>query len=112
MTITPVTPVTIQLQNLQPVALSLQTAQAVITSNPLSPLDVVIPSPQPVTLTAIQAAVRSGINTYQGAYTFTPSQQTQTIEIGGLQATKDITINPIPSNYGLITWNGATLTVS
>ena len=112
MVITPVTPLTIQLQNLQPVALSLHTAQAVIATSPLSPLDVVIPSPQAVTLTAIQAAVRSGTETYKGAYTFTPSQQTQTIDIAGKQATQNITINPIPSNYGLITWNGATLTVS
>jgi hypothetical protein len=26
--------------------------------------------------------------------------------------TRNIVINPIPSNYGLITWNGSTLTVS
>lgn len=49
---------------------------------------------------------------YTGEYTFTPSDQTQTIPIAQLTASEDITINPIPSNYGLITWNGATLTVS
>ena len=51
-------------------------------------------------------------NPYEGAYEWTPSASTQTIEIGGLRAIQDITINPIPSNYGLITWNGSTLTVS
>ena len=49
---------------------------------------------------------------YTGAYTFTPTTSTQTIEIDGKTASQDITINPIPSNYGLITWNGSTLTVS
>lgn len=48
---------------------------------------------------------------YPGPYEFTPAAAAQTIEISGLMATADITINPIPSNYGLITWNGATLTV-
>ena len=49
---------------------------------------------------------------YEGSYEFTPSEQTQTIEISGETATRNIVINPIPNNYGLITWNGATLTVS
>lgn len=49
---------------------------------------------------------------YEGAYTFTPTDSVQTIEIAELVATADITIEPIPDNYGLITWNGSTLTVS
>ena len=49
---------------------------------------------------------------YTGEYTYTPSQEIQTIPIAQLTASDDITINPIPSNYGLITWNGSTLTVS
>lgn len=49
---------------------------------------------------------------YIGSYSFTPTQETQTIEIEGLKATQNITIDPIPQNYGLITWNGSTLTVS
>jgi len=49
---------------------------------------------------------------YEGADTFTPSQQTQTIQIQNHVAPRNITINPIPQNYGLITWNGSTLTVS
>lgn len=53
-----------------------------------------------------------GITYYTGATEFTPSALQQTIEISGKTATENITINPIPSNYGLITWNGSTLTVS
>ena len=49
---------------------------------------------------------------FTGEYTYTPSNAEQTIEINGLRATDNITINAIPSNYGLITWDGATLTVS
>ena len=49
---------------------------------------------------------------YTGPYEFTPTQSTQVVEIDGKRAEGDITINPIPSNYGLITWNGSVLTVS
>ena len=51
-------------------------------------------------------------NQYEGSYIFTPSSVTQTIHTGGTTLLSNITINPIPSNYGLITWNGSTLTVS
>lgn len=50
--------------------------------------------------------------TYDGETTFTPSAETQTIPTAHTVLLSDITINPIPSNYGLITWNGITLTVS
>lgn len=49
---------------------------------------------------------------YEGAYEITPSSETQTIPIANHIASQNITVNPIPSNYGLITWNGSTLTVS
>lgn len=52
------------------------------------------------------------ITPYSGRTEFTPSDSTQVIEAAGLLFEEDITINPIPSNYGLITWNGSTLTVS
>lgn len=49
---------------------------------------------------------------YEGAYTVTPTAETQTLQTNGLRMTDNITIEPIPSNYGLITWNGSTITVS
>ena len=58
------------------------------------------------------AVVAGNAPPYVGPYSFTPSQQSQTVSIAGHRATQDITIDPIPSNYGLITWNGAFLTVS
>ena len=54
----------------------------------------------------------AGVEIYDGSYEYTPTADTQTIEIEQKMATANIIINPIPSNWGLITWNGATLTVS
>ena len=50
--------------------------------------------------------------TYEGSYEVTPTNETQTLTVDHLYMVHDITINPIPDNYGLITWNGSTLTVS
>ena len=49
---------------------------------------------------------------YEGSYTITPSDHEQEIEIKGLVAKNNITIEPIPSNYGRITWDGSIITVS
>lgn len=49
---------------------------------------------------------------YTGIYEVTPSAETQTLLTKNYRMTDNVVINPIPSNYGLITWNGATLTVS
>ena len=42
----------------------------------------------------------------------TPSEETQTLQTANKTVLQNIIINPIPSNYGKITWNGSTLTVS
>lgn len=49
---------------------------------------------------------------YTGVYEVTPSSEMQTLNTEQLMMSENVTINPIPSNYGLITWNGSTLTVS
>lgn len=49
---------------------------------------------------------------YEGAYEITPSSVSQTIPIANLIASDNITINPIPQQYGLITWNGSFLQIS
>lgn len=49
---------------------------------------------------------------YSGEYEFTPTAETQTIPTSNKTLAQDITINPIPSNYGLISWNGAGIKVS
>ena len=49
---------------------------------------------------------------YTGPTTVTPSGQTQTLHTRDTVLTSDITVEPIPSNYGLVTWNGRTLKIS
>ena len=49
---------------------------------------------------------------YEGPYEVTPGAEEQTLETEFLYMTGDITINPIPNNYGLITYDGSTITVS
>lgn len=49
---------------------------------------------------------------YTGPTEVTPSQQTQTLGTRGKAVLSDIKVNPIPSNYGLITWTGSVLTVT
>lgn len=60
----------------------------------------------------LETPIAIGVNTYDGPYEVTPSNQMQTLNTDDLLMTQNVTINPIPSNYGLITWNGSTLTVS
>lgn len=54
----------------------------------------------------------AGVVRYEGEYEITPSASEQIIPIAYMMATEDITIKPIPNNYGLITYNGSTITVS
>lgn len=49
---------------------------------------------------------------YEGEVVFTPSDSVQIVATKDLVLSDDITINPIPSNYGRIDWNGSFLTVS
>ena len=58
---------------------------------------------------SVMAAVASP---YQGAYTVTPSEDAQTIQTAGMNLVQNIVVEPIPSNYGLITYNGSVITVS
>jgi hypothetical protein len=54
----------------------------------------------------------SELPAYTGETEVTPSNETQTLQTANTALYDNITINPIPSNYGLITWDGSTLTVS
>lgn len=80
-------------------------------------------SPAQVTVDLKPAALSAGTGTpvvrefvdcpaYEGPTEVTPSGETQTLHTTDYRVPVDITINPIPSNYGLITWNGAFITVS
>lgn len=58
------------------------------------------------------AVVAQTLPEYTGAVEVTPSPETQVLETEGKSVYSNITVNPIPSNYGLVTWNGSVLTVS
>lgn len=52
------------------------------------------------------------VDYYTGDYTVTPSSEAITLNTAQLMMNGNVTVEPIPSNYGLVTWNGSTLTVS
>ena len=79
------------------------------------------PTPVSVVIDAANMSVAMGTpvvkeyvdtDPYTGAYEVTPSEATQTLATLGKRMTDNVTINPIPSNYGRIEYNGAVLTVS
>lgn len=76
-------------------------------------LDITVKPPN-VNISAEMAVVKEYVDApaYEGVYEVTPSAETQTLDTAGKRLTQPVTINPIPSNYGLITWNGSFLTVS
>lgn len=57
-------------------------------------------------------AIREGYPEYTGETVITPNLETQVLRTAQKSVLSNIVINPIPNNYGLITWNGSELTVS
>lgn len=51
-------------------------------------------------------------NPYTGQYRVTPGAEAITLPTADRYLAEDVVIDPVPQNYGLITWNGSTLTVS
>ena len=60
----------------------------------------------------VGSAVVVTAGAYQGEYEVTPSLEETVLITRGKIMTQNVVVNPIPSNYGLITWNGAFLKVS
>ena len=60
----------------------------------------------------VTKVVEHDLPTYTGETVITPSTTEQVLATAEKVVTRNIVITPIPSNYGLITWNGSTLTVS
>ena len=82
---------------------------AVVTEQPAVVAAVVTAAP---VTAGNSGTVFIGNNPYEGAYNVTPTRSTQTLLTAGLLMKENVTVNPIPKNYGLITWNGSALTVS
>lgn len=49
---------------------------------------------------------------YDGPTSVIPTGSAQVLATSGMAVLADITIEPIPSNYGLVEWDGSVLTVS
>ena len=49
---------------------------------------------------------------YEGPYSVTPTGTAQVLPTDGLLMADDVTVAPIPSNYGRISYQGNVLTVS
>lgn len=58
------------------------------------------------------AYVIRGGNEYEGLKTVTPNANRQVLPTEGCYMTEDIYVEPIPNNYGLITYDGSCITVS
>ena len=48
---------------------------------------------------------------FEGPYEYTPGEEEQTIPIAELVATQNIKVNPVPQNYGRLTYSGGILKV-
>lgn len=64
----------------------------------------------PVTIGAAYNVV--GGQPYEGEYEVTPTTAAVTLNTRNRYLTQNVVVNPIPSNYGLITWDGNVMTVS
>ena len=49
---------------------------------------------------------------YEGSYVVTPGDQSQILNTSELYMTDNVTIEAIPNNYGLITYDGTALRIS
>lgn len=49
---------------------------------------------------------------YEGPFEFTPGDDMQTIATAEKYVDRNIVINPIPDNYGKITYNGSWITIT
>lgn len=57
-------------------------------------------------------AIRKPYPTYTGETVVTPTTSMQVLNTELQTLTDNIIINPIPQNYGLVTWNGSFLMIS
>ena len=75
----------------------------------------------PLSIAAADAPIASALDppivpvypdAFDGPYEVAPASEAQVLATGGHTMRGDLIIDPIPSNYGLITWDGTVLTVS
>lgn len=76
------------------------------------PLDFELSAPVSLGIEIPGFAIARGLPEYTGPVNITPSSAAQVLATKDTGVYSDITIAPIPSNYGLITWDGSVLMVS
>lgn len=59
-----------------------------------------------------EAVIAADYPEYEGTYSVIPGTVEQILSTRNKVLTENITIGPIPENYGLITYNGSKITVS
>lgn len=64
----------------------------------------------PVTLS--ETIVAGNVPNYEGSYVVTPTRNQQVLYTADRRLLHNVIINPIPSNYGLVEWNGSALRIS
>lgn len=52
-----------------------------------------------------------GVPAYRGPTEYAPCDHTVVVPVKGYRMKENIIIDPVPSNYGRLIWNGHTLTV-
>ena len=77
------------------------------------PVKVVVHSPKAEVSVGSQT-VKEYVDTdpYTGSYSVIPSREAQTLETSGKRMLRDVVVEPIPSCYGYIEWDGSVLTIS
>lgn len=63
-----------------------------------------------VTLTGGQLSLAT-IPIYNGSLSVVPSNETQILQTSGKKIAGNIVVDPIPNNYGKVSWNGSYLMV-
>lgn len=66
---------------------------------------------QPIKLTIATGGGGGEVPWYTGETTVTPTREAQTLQTSGLRMPDNVTINPIPSDWGHITYSGYRLRV-
>ena len=60
----------------------------------------------------VASAVIVGGIPYSGSYSVTPGETAQTLPTASRMLSQNVTVAPIPPNYGLITYDGVSITIS
>ena len=108
---TPALEVTLQ----EPSALNMalgDSPQASLTLNSVKTYELTLQEPPTLSLSFENVSLGGSLPPYQGSLHVTPSQEQQTLPTANTSVYADIVIDAVPSNYGLITWDGSTLLVS